>query len=452
MSTVEIQNLHFATDQQTVDDLNSEFYGKIQFPWPPQSFDRVQRVDLAPRMLAQDIGYWRGAVLPEEPRIWVAGCGTNQALFTALRFQGRQVLGSDLSAESLAVCRANASHLGVTNLELKRESLNQVSYSSCFDYVICTGVIHHNADPTEPLLRLAGALTPEGILELMVYNQFHRVLTSTFQNALWILQGKPAKPDLTQELPIARRLVETFRRDNLMSRFLATSRELPDTAFADLLLQPVEHSFTVESLDRLARRCGLEMLTFCNDHYSRSMGGETVDWNLEIEDPQLQQLYEALPDSERWQVSNLLLTESSPMLWFYFQRQDCPRTRKPERQICDEFLNTSFQRVKTQKESFIRNESGGYSQHPLITPYPGEPRPPLMRSVYSALDEGKPLRATLDRLGIVKSFPQLSRLRLGLATSGCPFLEAVGSADEPKSRPLPPPPPLTPGFRRRVVS
>jgi 2-polyprenyl-3-methyl-5-hydroxy-6-metoxy-1,4-benzoquinol methylase len=420
----DIQNLHFATDQSTVDDLNSEFYGKIQFPWPPEYFERVQRADLAPRMLSQDIGYWGQQVLPQEPRIWVAGCGTNQALFTALRFQHGRVLGSDLSAESLAVCSANASSLGVENLELRRETINQVSYTGLFDYVICTGVIHHNADPIEPLLRLAQALKPEGVLELMVYNQFHRILTSAFQNAIWVLLGKPAKPDLAQELPIGRRLAETFRRENLMSQFLTSSTTMPDTAFADLLLQPVEHSFSVESLDRAARRCGLEMLTFCNDHYSRTKEG--ANWNLDLADPHLQELYDALPDTERWQVTNLLMAESSPMLWFYFQRQDCPRPRKPERQICDEFLNTRFARVRTQKEIFMRQPEGGYSKEPLKSPFPrATPSSPLARGVYAALDEEAPLQATLANLGVEPSFFKLSLLRLGLATSGNPYLEAI---------------------------
>lgn len=418
----DFQNLHFATDQSTVDDLNSEFYGKIQFPWPPQSFERVQRADLAPRMLAQDIGYWHQPVLPPEPRIWVAGCGTNQALYTALRFQRGRVQGSDVSAESLAVCRANASSLSVENLELKRESINQVAYEGMFDYVICTGVIHHNADPLEPLHRLARALKPEGILELMVYNKFHRILTSAFQNALWLLLGKPAKPDLARELPIARRLVETFRRENLMSHFLATHEEISDTAFADVLLQPVEHSFSIESLEIAARQCGLELLTFCNDPHSSS---SEANWNLELEDRELQQLYDRLPDSERWQVTNLLLADSSPLIWFYLQRQDCPRPRKPEHQICEELLKTRFARVKTQKEVFMRQPDGSYSKRPLIAPFPREPRSPLARRVHAALDEGAPLEATLAKLGIEPSFTRLNQLRLALATSGCPHLEAV---------------------------
>ncbi|MEA2603220.1 MAG: hypothetical protein QOF89_4212 [Acidobacteriota bacterium] len=424
MMSAGLQNLHFATDQRSVDNLNSEFYGQILYPWPPWSFERVQRADLGVRMLSQDIGYWDRTVLPAEPRIWVAGCGTNQALITALRFPQAQVLGSDLSAESLAVCATNARSLDVGNLELKHESINQASYTSCFDYVICTGVIHHNADPLVALSRLAGALRPEGLLELMVYNQFHRILTSSFQMALWLLLGRPAKPDLVSELPMARRLTNACPPDTLMSAFLATLEETPDARFADALLQPVEHSFTVETLQRAAAGCNIEMLTFCNDAFSRS--SSVADWNLEIQDEDLRGLYMALPDAERWQITNLLLAESSPMLWFYFQRTDCPRPRKPERLICEEFLDTRFVRVKTEKEVFSRKLNGGYAGPPTRAPFPGgEPSDPLAKRVFMDLDEGAPFRETLKKMTIEPTFSRCNRLRLQLATSGGPYLEAV---------------------------
>jgi 2-polyprenyl-3-methyl-5-hydroxy-6-metoxy-1,4-benzoquinol methylase len=417
------QNLKFATDQQTVDAVNAEFYGRIRFPWAPQYFERLKDAELGARMLAQDIGCWSSRVLPEEARIWVAGCGTNQALVTALRFPHAKILGSDLSAASLEMCAANAASLGVSNLELRCESINQAAYSGCFDYVISTGVIHHNAHPADALSRLAQALQPEGLLELMVYNQFHRILSSAFQNALRLLLGNPSLPDLPQELALARRIAGSFRGDNHMSSFLAGLADIPEAAFADTLLQPVEHSFTVASLDAMARACDLELLTFCNDLYSRSMGD--CDWNLELEDPHLLGLYQALADPERWQVTNLLRGETSPMLWFYLQRRDCRRPRKPERQLCEEFLNGLFVRVKTEREIFMRQADGSYSRVPRPAPFPGEPRHALAKLVVAELDEGALLKDTLRRLGIQPSFPGSNRLRLNLATSGCPYLEAI---------------------------
>jgi 2-polyprenyl-3-methyl-5-hydroxy-6-metoxy-1,4-benzoquinol methylase len=94
-------------------------------------------------------------------------------VFTALRFPKGAVLGSDLSSESLEAANGTARALGISNLELKRESINQITYQAEFDYVISTGVVMINTDPQTTLTKIAAALKPDGILELMVYNKFH---------------------------------------------------------------------------------------------------------------------------------------------------------------------------------------------------------------------------------------------------------------------------------------
>jgi hypothetical protein len=207
-----------------------------------------------------------------------------------------------------------------------------------------------------------------------------------------------------------------------MARFLAGQAGEPDAAFSDALLQPVEHSYTVESLAEMAAAAKLELLTFCADRFSVAEG--LLDWNLELEDPELARLAGALPDRERWQVTNLLLAESSPMLWFYLQRADSPRRRKSEREICEEFVASRFERVRTEKEVFLREADGRYARQPVRSPFPTRVRGELAARVVDALDEQAPLSATLGRLGIPLTFPAINRLRVNLATSSFPYLVA----------------------------
>ena len=119
-------NLQFSNNEFLVDKLNTEFYEKIKFPWAPRSFDKITRNDFWSKMLAQDIGFWDKEMLSKNSTIWVAGCGTNQALFTALKFPDHHVIGSDLSRESLEQCKRNALQLNVHNLELRNESKNLI--------------------------------------------------------------------------------------------------------------------------------------------------------------------------------------------------------------------------------------------------------------------------------------------------------------------------------------
>lgn len=411
--------------QRLVDEINAGFYGRFQYPPPPAAFERVVQAGFARKMLAQDLGYWQNEILPDAPRVWVAGCGTNQAVVTALKFPEAQVVGSDLSSQSLDLAAGNARRLGLRNLELRRESINEASYSSEFDLVISTGVIHHNAEPKAALRRLAAAMKPGGILELMVYNKFHRILTTAFQGALRILAGTEARPSWQDEMNLARSLAASFRRGNLMAAFLSQNAGLPDTLFADSLLQPVEHSYTIGSLRQMTVACGLELLTFCIDPFSRATGA--VNWNLDFQEPVLRERYQQLGDIERWEVTNLLLGEAAPMLWFYLQRADSPRIRKSERDICDGFLRARFRRAATEKDVFSRVMDGAYSPVPKRAPFPGKPKPGSEAArVYAALEEGAELSRTLARLGIEQSFSRIQSLRLELATSAYPFLEACG--------------------------
>src|SRR5438105_2480351 len=90
------------------------------------------------------------------------------------------------------------------------------------DYVVCTGVIHHNADPQPTLEKLVAALKPGGILELMVYNRFHRLVTSSFQKAIRIFaEEKGGAVNFETEFSLARKIVNSLAvKDSLERAFI----------------------------------------------------------------------------------------------------------------------------------------------------------------------------------------------------------------------------------------
>jgi SAM-dependent methyltransferase len=418
------ENLLFADDLGKVDALNAKFYGNFPYPWPPMAFESVADAALFAQMLAQDVGDWSREFLPGNGmHIWVAGCGTNQAVFTALKFPNATVVGSDLSAPSLELAERSAKDLGLQNLILRRESLNEVAYDQQFDYVICTGVIHHNAYPAAPLAKLATALKPAGILELMVYNRYHRTVTTAFQNAMRILTR--GSTDFHGQFPIAKGVISALGADGLMAMSLRESMGLPDAAFADMWLQPVEHSYTVESLKALLTRCDLVLVGPCVNQFDKVRCAYL--WNINFEkDAELARTYESLEDKDRWQITNLFLLEKSPMLWVYAQRSDSPRSRKSEHQLADEFLAMKWARIRSECRSFVRDSAGAYQQHPSTRPFP--PVAALRdeaKVVYEALDAQRPMKDTLRKLGISPSFNLATKLRMELTSSAFPYLRAL---------------------------
>ena len=94
--------------QDSVDGLLAKFYRSFPWPWQPIKFDYLEDTDFSINMLNQDIGDFTHRTVPRNAKIWVAGCGTNQALHTALKFPHASVVGSDLSSKSLELCAKNA--------------------------------------------------------------------------------------------------------------------------------------------------------------------------------------------------------------------------------------------------------------------------------------------------------------------------------------------------------
>lgn len=420
------QNLALATSRAEVDRLNAEFYGAVLYPWPPMFFERLVDRRFWADVLDQDLGRRGRPVLPREgARVWVAGCGTNQAVATALLFPDARVVGSDLSAGSLQVAERNARQLGITNLELREESLHQAAYAGEFDYVICTGVIHHTADPGGALAALAAALRPGGVMQLMVYNRYHRTLTTAFQKALRTLLGGGGYA-YGEELALARRFVHHFAGPGTMGTWLAAFRDAPDAQLADHLIQPVEHSYTVESLDRMANDAGLELLAPFPSQVDAG-NGSLLQWEMEMGDPALQRAFDALSDVRRWQVSNLLLQEDSPMLWFYLQRGDSPVPRRSTRELCDAFLDDCFEQARTTRRVHMGGPGGTYGAAPdQEVAFPVWRGKGDLRRIYDAVDPQLSMRGTLERLGIPTSdMRAVNALRIRLASTAFPFLRAL---------------------------
>jgi SAM-dependent methyltransferase len=423
MLDLDSQNVDLATSEAEVDALNAGFYGTIRYPAPPFYFERLAERRFWADMLDQDLGRPRHPVLPPEgARVWVAGCGTNQAVITALMFPGARVVGSDVAAGTIEVAERNARQLGVANLELRTESICQAAYAGAFDYVICTGVVHHTADPARTLACLAAALRPAGVMQLMVYNRYHRILSTAFQKVVRALLGDGGYA-YEDEVALARRFVGGFTGPGVMRAWLEGFREASEPELADCLVQPVEHSYTVESLDRMAAGAGLELVAPCPNQNDGAT--DTLHWETELGDPVLQRAYDALPDVRRWQVTNLLRVQESPMLWFYLQRRDSPVPRCSTRELCDAFLRGRFAWTGTTRSMYMAGPDGTYRPSGRELPFPVWRGKGEAKQVLEALDPEAPLHATLARLGIPADDPRVvNRLRVQLASSAFPFLRA----------------------------
>ncbi len=404
---------------EDVDAINRDFYGRFNYPWLPMLLPTAPDPAFWPKLTCQEFGDFSHQTIRPNARIWVAGCGTNQAALTALRFPGAEVLGTDVSTRSLEACQSIIDQTGISNLTLEQASLNEPRHFEEFDYVICTGVIHHNANPEQPLQTLSQALRPDGVLELMVYNYYHRMHTTAYQKAIRLLGGSPDRPDITAELPLTQGMIAGFNGGSTMQAFLQEQRDLPEAAVADSLLQPVEYSYTVATLSQLVARCGLALHHPVINQFDKLSGN--ISWQTELP-TEVAAKFATLDDVSRWQVTNLLMMEKSPMLWFYLRPGQTPR--KTEAEVNAAFLDTAFSKTYARAANFILSAESTYQRSDFEPPVAQPPMPicPRARAVYEAHEPSEPIRVAMARAGI--DHANLTDLRRQLTTPAFPYLVA----------------------------
>jgi hypothetical protein len=185
----------------------------------------------------------------------------------------------------------------------------------------------------------------------------------------------------------------------------------------------VEYSYTIGSLESLAAGCGLEYLQYCPNQFD--VNSNSLSWNLRFKQECMQELYNSLPDANRWQITNLLLYKSSPMLWFYFQRKDSPRPRKTEPEITYEFLDTKFERISFPMERYVLDGEGNYKKSDkLMRSDANEPRDAIIKQILGVADGERTMKEILYLLDIDTGFSAANELRIKLTTAAFPYLLA----------------------------
>jgi SAM-dependent methyltransferase len=185
----------------------------------------------------------------------VAGCGTMQAAHYAVRWPRARVVGIDLSATSITHSRELQRAHGLKNLELHQLSIERAGeLGESFDHVVCTGVLHHLADPDAGLRALHGVLRPTGAMHLMLYAPYGRA-------GVYLLQEYCRRIGVGWSDLEIRDLVASLKAlpaDHPIVPLLRNSPDFTTSAgVADALLHPRDRSYSVPELMALVERAGL---------------------------------------------------------------------------------------------------------------------------------------------------------------------------------------------------
>ena len=244
---------------------------------------------------------------PDRPlRILVAGCGTMQAACTAFMNRNDEVVGIDLSEASLAHERYLQDKHGLTNLKLFQGDLREVGeIGGAFDVILCTGVLHHLADPAAGLAALRDVLAPEGVMVLMLYGATVRVGVYMLQDAfqrIGISQSQEGVAHL-------RRILSELPGRHYAQDYIRAAEELKhDTAVVDTFLHPQDRAYTVPHLLQLVENSGLRFQNWVDNHVYWRNGA----WGP---DSAVAAAVDPLPPREHWAAVEML-RQASGMHFF----------------------------------------------------------------------------------------------------------------------------------------
>ena len=280
-------------------------------------------------------------------RALVAGGGTGDAsIFLAeqLRDTNAQIVHLDMSAASMAIAQSRANIRGLSNITWVHDSLLNLPALGLgeFDYINCSGVLHHLADPDAGFNALRSVLKPNGkgncsnagagAIGLMVYATAGRTAVYQTQALMRLvnqasLQGRDAQRDIARTKDILASLPASnwFVR----SQELHHDQHMGDAGIYDLLLHSQDRSYSVgELFDWLEHNTGsgplaghCMHLTFSDVQRGRSP--YLPHMVLGSKPPAMAAQLRALPVRQQYEMAELMIGNIITHSLYATQSADC---------------------------------------------------------------------------------------------------------------------------------
>lgn len=225
-------------------------------------------------------------------RVLVAGGGTGDAV-VFLAHQLRKSLGEivyvDLSEASQAVAKRRLRARGLEHrvhwihgslLDLPAMGLGK------FDYINCSGVLHHLADPDAGLAALRQVLQDDGALGLMVYGQYGRAGVYQLQSLFRLIGDSSLS--LGEQVDNARRLLKTLPPCNWYRRgaeMFASVDTMNDSELLDMFLHTQDRAYTVPEIYGYLDKAGMHFAEWSAEGrvwYQPQIAFHDAEWRRRI--------------------------------------------------------------------------------------------------------------------------------------------------------------------------
>jgi len=231
------------------------FYEGYPYPPPIDSLEKYRLWRDPQKRRAEYHLLWPSIAYREDQTILIAGCGTSQAAKHAMRWPGARVIGIDFSETSVRCTEELKRKYQLDNLQVRQLPIERArELETCFDQIVCTGVLHHLPDPDAGLATLRGLLQPGGAINIMLYAPYGRTGVYMLQEFCKRIGISATEVEIRDLIDALKALPPGHPLQNLM-------RETPDfrneAALADALLHPCDRAYSVPQVFDFLERGGL---------------------------------------------------------------------------------------------------------------------------------------------------------------------------------------------------
>jgi len=220
--------------------------------------------------------------------ILVAGCGTMQGAAFALLNPKCSVTGIDFSPASIAHEEKLRVRHALGNLTLQTMDLVEAGKLDLrFDYIVCSGVLHHMPDPLRGLHALSTVLEPQhGVMAVMLYGRFARAGVYALQDAF----RRMRIPHSPEGVATVRKIIGRLPRHHSGRWYFESAAEMrEDAAVVDTFLHRRDRAYSVADLLELVESAGLKFQGWLDP------GKYNRDWDQLVDDK--------VSDRDRWSIA-----------------------------------------------------------------------------------------------------------------------------------------------------
>ncbi|MDX1924001.1 MAG: class I SAM-dependent methyltransferase [Rickettsiaceae bacterium] len=240
-------------------------------------------------------------------RVLVAGGGTGDCstfMGEQLRNKNAEVVYLDFSKNSLEIAKKRAEVRGMNNIRFVHDSIFNIPSLNLgkFDYINCSGVLHHLSSPDEGLKILQQSLKPDGGMCLMVYAKYGRTAVYQIQDIMRMVNK--GITNMQEEVVNAKKILASLPQTNWYSRsqdLISDVQNYGDIGIYDLFLHKQDRCYSIPELYDYIDRAGLNFVQF-----SEVRPRLLIKLENYIKDPELLKTLKERPIREQHAIAEII--------------------------------------------------------------------------------------------------------------------------------------------------